>query len=158
MMSWVSFVWMVVVCLTAPCALSQPKKLSAYDVLMEYGFPVGLLPKGALGYSLNRETGEFAVYFEGTCSFEIESYTLKYKSTITGVISKGRLYNLKGVTVKVLLLWLNIVEVDLQGDDVQFSVGIASANFGVQNFLVSPQCGCGFDCKTLPLHGHVSSF
>ncbi|KAG5061899.1 hypothetical protein GLYMA_02G016900v4 [Glycine max] len=155
MMSSIRFLWILVVCLTASCALSQPQKLSAYDVLMEYGFPVGLLPKGAIGYSLNRDSGEFAVYFEGACSFDIESYALKYKSTITGVISKGRLYNLKGVTVKILLLWLNIVEVSRQGNDIYFSVGIASADFGVENFLESPQCGCGFDCKTLPLNGDV---
>lgn len=137
-------------------ALSQPQKLSAYDVLMEYGFPVGLLPKGAIGYSLNRETGEFAVYFDGTCTFDIESYTLSYKSTITGVISKGRLYKLKGVSVKILLLWLNIVEVSRKGNDIFFSVGIASADFGVENFIESPQCGCGFDCNNLPLTGDVS--
>ncbi|CAJ1969761.1 unnamed protein product [Sphenostylis stenocarpa] len=156
MSSSIRFLFILVVCLTASCALSQTK-LSAYDVLMEYGFPVGLLPKGAIGYSLNRETGQFAVYFDGTCSFVIESYTLKYKPTITGVISKGRLYNLKGVTVKILLLWLNIVEVTLQGSDVSFSVGIASADFGVENFVESPQCGCGFDCNKLPLNGDVSS-
>lgn len=157
MSSSMKFLCIVVLCLTASCALSQPQRLSVYDVLMEYGFPVGLLPKGAIGYSLNRETGQFAVYFDGACSFVIESYTLNYKSTITGLISNGRLYNLKGVTVKILLLWLNIVEVRRQGEDIFFSVGIASADFGVENFLESPQCGCGFDCNKLPLNGDVSS-
>ncbi|XP_014512250.1 uncharacterized protein At5g01610 [Vigna radiata var. radiata] len=157
MSSSMKFLCIVVLCLTASCALSQPQRLSVYDVLMEYGFPVGLLPKGAIGYSLNRETGQFAVYFNGACSFVIESYTLNYKSTITGLISNGRLYNLKGVTVKILLLWLNIVEVRRQGEDIFFSVGIASADFGVENFLESPQCGCGFDCNKLPLNGDVSS-
>ncbi|XP_020238142.1 uncharacterized protein At5g01610 [Cajanus cajan] len=158
MMSSIKIVWILMVSLAAAsCALSQSKKLSAYDVLTEYGFPVGLLPKGAIGYSINRESGEFAVYFDGSCTFDIESYSLNYKSTITGVITNGRLYKLKGVTVKVLLLWLNIVEVTRQGDDIYFSVGIASADFGVDNFLESPQCGCGFDCNNLPLNGHVSS-
>ena len=63
---------------------------------------------------------------------------LKYKSTITGVISKGRLYNLKGVTVKILLLWLNIIEVSRQGNNIYFSIRITSAYFGVENFLESP--------------------
>lgn len=124
---------------------------------MEYGFPKGLLPKDAIGYSLNKETGEFAVYFDKACSFTIESYTLNYKSTITGVISQNRLYKLKGVTVKILILWLNIVEVSRHGDDIDFSVGITSADFGVENFLESPQCGCGFDCNSLRLNGDVSS-
>ncbi|MED6121403.1 hypothetical protein PIB30_029779 [Stylosanthes scabra] len=127
----------------------QYEKLTAYDVLQQYGFPVGLLPKGIIGYALNKQTGEFAAYLDATCSFSIEGYDLKYKSTITGVITQGRLYNLKGVSVKILILWLNIVEVRVDGDELQFSVGIASANFGVQNFYESPQCGCGFDCNTL---------
>lgn len=153
----IRFLWLLALSLTLSCALSQPNKLTAYDVLQEYGFPVGLLPRGALGYSLNRETGEFAVYFDGTCTFTIEGYTLSYKSTITGVISDARLYKLKGVSVKVVLLWLNIVEVTLRGGNLEFSVGIASANFGVDNFLESPQCGCGFDCNNLRLNGDVSS-
>ncbi|KAG5010251.1 hypothetical protein JHK87_018766 [Glycine soja] len=48
---------------------------------MEYEFPVGLLPKGAIGYSLNRDSGEFAVYFQGACSFDIESYTVKERES-----------------------------------------------------------------------------
>ncbi|KAL2966755.1 hypothetical protein AAZX31_16G136500 [Glycine max] len=127
-MSSIRFLWILMVSLTTSCALSQSHKLSAYDVLMEYRFPVGLLPKGAIGYSLNRDNSDF----------DIESYMLKYKSTITGVISKGRLYNLKGVTVKILLLWLNIIEVSRQGNNIYFSVRITSAYFGVENFLESP--------------------
>ncbi|QHO26189.1 uncharacterized protein DS421_12g387370 [Arachis hypogaea] len=69
--------------------LQQDEKLSAYDVLQQYGFPVGLLPKGIIGYALNKETGEFAAYMDATCSFSIEGYTLKYKSTITGVITQA---------------------------------------------------------------------
>ncbi|RZB61172.1 hypothetical protein D0Y65_043779 [Glycine soja] len=127
-MSSIRFLWILMVSLTTSCALSQSHKLSAYDVLMEYRFPVGLLPKGAIGYSLNRDNSDF----------DIESYMLKYKSTITGVISKGRLYNLKGVTVKILLLWLNIIEVSRQGNNIYFSIRITSAYFGVENFLESP--------------------
>lgn len=156
-MSSIRFLWFLTLSLTASCALSETNKLSAYDLLMEYGFPMGLLPKGAIGYSLNRETGEFAVYFDGSCSFTIEGYTLKYKSTITGVITNNKLYNLKGVSVKIVVLWLNIVEVRRRGNDIEFSVGIASANFGAENFLECPQCGCGFNCNNLSLNGDVSS-
>ncbi|KAH1206641.1 hypothetical protein GmHk_16G047032 [Glycine max] len=97
MMSSIRFLWILMVSLTTSCALSQSHKLSAYDVLMEYRFSVGLLPKGAIG-----------------------------------------LYNLKGVTVKILLLWLNIIEVSRQGNNIYFSVRITSAYFGVENFLESP--------------------
>ncbi|XP_010556732.1 PREDICTED: uncharacterized protein LOC104825967 [Tarenaya hassleriana] len=121
---------------------------SAYTVLQSYNFPVGILPQGVVGYDLDRSTGKFHAYFNDSCSFSLEgSYQLNYKSTISGYISPNKLTKLTGVKVKVLFLWLNIVEVVRNGDELGFSVGITSANFGIDNFFESPQCGCGFDCK-----------
>ncbi|KAJ4727703.1 Protein of unknown function, DUF538 [Melia azedarach] len=122
---------------------------TAYEVLQEYDFPVGLLPKGVTGYELDISTGEFSVYFNGSCTFSIDSYELKYKSTITGVITEDKLSSLSGIKVKVLFLWLNIVKVIRDDDELEFSVGIASADFAVSNFDESPTCGCGFDCLSL---------
>lgn len=122
---------------------------TAYDELLEYDFPVGLLPQGVTGYELNKSTGEFKAYMKEACSFKIQGYNLKYKSTITGIIEKGKLKNLKGINVKILVVWLNIVEVSRHGDQIDFSVGIMSAAFGVSNFNESPQCGCGFDCNDM---------
>ncbi|CAK9136244.1 unnamed protein product [Ilex paraguariensis] len=138
-------------------------KPSAYEAIWQYDFPIGILPKGVTGYDLNPSTGAFSAYLNGTCSFTLDnSYELKYKSTIKGVISKGRLRKLSGVSVKVLLLWFNIVEVKRGVDELEFSVGLISANFGIRNFLESPQCGCGFNCangeeRKVKLNRFVSS-
>ncbi|XVF22186.1 hypothetical protein REPUB_Repub12eG0152100 [Reevesia pubescens] len=120
---------------------------SAYDILQGYNFPVGILPKGVVKYDLDEPTGRFHACLGGSCSFSLEgSYQLKYKSTISGIISNNRLKNLSGVSVKILFLWLNIVEVIRDGDELEFSVGIASANFAIDNFYECPQCGCGLNC------------
>ncbi|XP_030543283.1 uncharacterized protein At5g01610-like [Rhodamnia argentea] len=120
---------------------------SAYEVLQGYNFPAGILPKGVTGYELDRSTGRFSAYWGGSCSFSLQgSYQLRYKSTISGYISQNKLTSLSGVSVKVLFLWLNIVEVERVGDELEFSVGLASASFTIDNFYESPQCGCGFDC------------
>ena len=125
---------------------------SAYDELLEYDFPVGLLPEGVTGYDLNKDTGAFKVYMKETCSFKIQGYDLKgINVKILVVIEKGRLKNLKGINVKILVVWLNIVEVTRQGDQINFSVGIMAAGFEVSNFIESPRCGCGFDCNDLVL-------
>lgn len=134
--------------------------LTAYEILQQYDFPIGILPTGVESYELNRNTGKFAVYFGGSCSFTIEGYNLKYNKKITGTISNDRLSNLSGVQVKILLFWLNIVEVTHKGDNLEFSVGIASAGFGIDNFYECPQCGCGFSCvngNSSNLHTLVSS-
>lgn len=121
---------------------------TAYSLLQSYNFPVGILPKGVVSYDLDKSTGKFHAYFNNSCSFALEgSYQLDYKSTISGYISENKITKLTGVKVKVLFLWLNIVEVTRKGDELGFSVGITSANFAIQEFYESPQCGCGFDCK-----------
>ncbi|CAO2839746.1 unnamed protein product [Amaranthus hypochondriacus] len=132
------------------------ERLSPYEALQSFNFPIGILPKGALGYELDEKTGSFKAFLNGSCSFSLEgSYQLKYKSTINGNISKNKLTNLSGVSVKVFLLWLNIVEVRRKGDQLQFSVGIASANFDVHDFYECPQCGCGLRCHQKVNHGEM---
>ncbi|KAM1449566.1 hypothetical protein PS2_008206 [Malus domestica] len=120
--------------------------LTVYEALEEYDFPVGILPKGALSYKLDSSTGKFSVYLNSTCTFSIDSYKLKYKSTIKGVIKTDKISSLSGIQVKVLFLWLSITTVTRDDDELKFSVGIGSANFPVSNFYESPTCGCGFDC------------
>ncbi|KAL5713112.1 hypothetical protein ACHQM5_015220 [Ranunculus cassubicifolius] len=139
---------LIVLCVTYLLSLTSAEKLSAYDVLRSYDFPIGLLPEGVTGYELDPKTGKFAAYLKESCSFSIQGYQLKYKSPITGYISKDRLTKLKGVTVKILFIWVNIVEVTNSDHDLDFSVGIASADFPIDNFDESPKCGCGFDCNS----------
>ncbi|CAN8308665.1 unnamed protein product [Cochlearia groenlandica] len=122
---------------------------TAYTILQSYNFPVGILPKGVKSYDLDTSTGKFHAYFNDSCSFSlVGSYQLNYESKISGYISKNKLKNLTGVKVKVLFFWLNIVEVVRNGEKLEFSVGITSANFAIQEFLESPQCGCGFECDS----------
>ncbi|XVF22185.1 hypothetical protein REPUB_Repub12eG0152000 [Reevesia pubescens] len=85
----------------------------------------------------------------GSCTFLIDSYELKYKSTIAGVISKDKLTSLSGIKVRVLFLWLNIQSVIRDDDELEFSVGIASTYFLVDNFSECPTCGCGFNCDNV---------
>ncbi|KAI4349676.1 hypothetical protein L6164_010236 [Bauhinia variegata] len=162
----------IILLISAFLLISQPLSSStavadehptAYDLLGDYHFPEGILPKGVIGYDLEPSTGKFHAYLKGSCSFSLEgSYQLKYKSTVSGYISKDRITSLTGVSVKVLFFWLNIVEVVRSGDDLEFSVGIASASFPLSNFFESPQCGCGVNCgssevRKLKLNPSVSS-
>ncbi|KAI4340247.1 hypothetical protein MLD38_025106 [Melastoma candidum] len=60
------------------------------------------------------------------------SYQLCYQPVIG--VSQNRISNLGGDSVKGLYPWLNIVEVVRTGDELEFSVGIASAGFAIDNF------------------------
>lgn len=72
---------------------------------------------------------------------------MKYKNSIKGYISKGKLASLEGVSVKLLFMWVNIVEVSRRGDYLVFSVVITGADFPIDNFEECPQCGCGVNCS-----------
>ncbi|KAF8401444.1 hypothetical protein HHK36_012383 [Tetracentron sinense] len=149
LMSVPAFLCLILGCLTSSLTplTAAADTSTAYMLLEDYDFPMGLLPKGVVGYDLDKSTGKFAAYLNGSCSFSLEgSYQLKYKSTIKGSISKGKLTSLQGISVKLFLFWVNIVEVVRNGDDLEFSVGIASAYFPIDNFEECPQCGCGLDC------------
>ena len=138
---------LLLIAAAAAAAATATAKLTPYEALEAYNFPAGILPKGALDYDLDEATGKFNAYLEGSCSFSLEgSYQLSYKPRISGVVSQNKLTNLSGVSVKIFFVWLNIVEVRRNGDDLEFSVGIASANFPIDNFFECPQCGCGLDC------------
>lgn len=145
---WPTF---LVLALSASSLVNADDTPTVYEVLQEYDFPIGLLPAGVTSYEFDNSTGKFTVHLNGTCSFKIDSYELKYKSTVKGVIAKDKLSKLSGIQVKVLFLWLSIVKVTRDEDELEFSVGIASANFPVSNFDECPTCGCGFDCKDVDL-------
>ncbi|KAK6911605.1 Protein of unknown function DUF538 [Dillenia turbinata] len=132
-------------------------KPTAYEALETFNFPMGLLPKGVKDFTLDESTGKFSATWNETCSFSLEgSYQLRYSSTIKGHISENKLTNLEGVSVKLFFVWVNIVEVNRNGDDLEFSVGIASAGFPIENFEICPQCGCGLDCGDLK--SYVASY
>ncbi|WOG94734.1 hypothetical protein DCAR_0314031 [Daucus carota subsp. sativus] len=129
------------------CTAATTAAPTAYDLLKTYNFPIGLLPEGIKNYTLNPTTGKFNIHLNRTCSFSLEdSYQIRYESSISGYIEENRLTGLGGIRVKVLFFWLDIGEVDRSGDDLEFFVGVVSANFPVGNFDVCPQCGCGMDC------------
>lgn len=137
----------------AATAAESENRPTVYELLKSYGFPQGLLPEGVTNYKLDSATGKFSIYLDKTCSFTVQGYDLKYKTTITGTISRDRIRNLTGIQVKLLFLWVNIVEVYKAGDDLELSVGIASAGFPADDFEESPQCGCGFKCVNLGENG-----
>ncbi|XP_034911743.1 uncharacterized protein At5g01610 [Populus alba] len=151
---WATFFFLA---LSTSAVVNADDAPTVYEVLQEHDFPIGLLPGGVTSYELDESTGKFTVHLNSSCSYKIDSYELKYKSTIEGVIAKDKLSKLSGIQVKVLILWLSIAEVIRDVDELQFSVGITSFDFPVRNFDECPACGCGFDCKDVNLRKITSS-
>ncbi|XP_071741355.1 uncharacterized protein At5g01610-like [Rutidosis leptorrhynchoides] len=114
---------------------------SVYEVLQSYNLPVGILPKGAVDYNLDRTSGHFSVNFNGVCHVNVEGYKLKYFPTISGVVSNNTLAGLNGVEVKVSMFWIKIVSVTRNGDALNLRIGkFKSKSLPVSTFLSSPEC------------------
>ncbi|GJX80084.1 reverse transcriptase domain-containing protein [Tanacetum coccineum] len=61
-------------------------KPSAYEVLKRYNLPIHVLPRGALGYTLDRNSGQFSVILSSNCNVHVSEFDVKYNSPIMGVI------------------------------------------------------------------------
>ena len=106
-----------------------------------------------------RPDGSFEVFFPGNsgCEFRVGGrYLLRYESRIAGTARAGSIRGLRGVSVKVLFLWLGIDEVDRAGDQLSFRVGSLAASFPLRKFAQSPRCRCGFDCAAAAAAGDAA--
>ncbi|MQL83388.1 hypothetical protein Taro_015910 [Colocasia esculenta] len=143
---------LLVASLAGAAAAAGDDAPTAYEMLEKYGFPRGILPEGVTSYVL-REDSTFEVHLGShrDCDFAVEGgYLLNYKRKITGRLDEasGALRDLKGVSVKILFVWLGINEVVKGSEHLSFFVGPLSASFPLSNFEECPHCRCGFDCIT----------
>ncbi|KAJ4965170.1 hypothetical protein NE237_017019 [Protea cynaroides] len=122
---------------------------TVYEMIEKFNFPRGILPEGANRYVLH-EDNRFEVYLDGDCKFNVQGgYTLHYSKKVSGIVGFGSLTQLRGVSVKIIFLWLPINEVNRGDGNLDFYVGPISASFPLSNFEECPQCGRGVDCPKL---------
>ncbi|KAJ1696445.1 hypothetical protein LUZ63_004957 [Rhynchospora breviuscula] len=149
-----NLVFSIVIIVSVAAASSAPEVLrkagyrfpTAYEVVQHLNFPVGILPLGVESYLLTPE-GSFEVFLGGTCEFKVaDKYLLKYKRTIKGTVQNGSVTDLKGVSVKVLLVWIPITGVHNSGDELTFYIGPISKSFPISDFNESPSCRCRSEC------------
>ncbi|KAE8714157.1 hypothetical protein F3Y22_tig00110201pilonHSYRG00378 [Hibiscus syriacus] len=110
--------------------------------LINFGFPVGLLPASVKKYTLNQTSGHFAVDLGGTCKITLppDNYLAAYSKRITGKIENGKIAELDGIRVRALFKWWSITGIRSSGDNLVFEVGMVTAKYPAKNFDESPFC------------------
>jgi hypothetical protein len=117
---------------------------TAYEMLERYNFPRGILPAGVQGYALH-PGGAFEVYFPRPCEFLLaRRWLVRYEARVSGSVAAGSLTALRGISVKVVFLWLGVGEVDRAGDSHSFYIGPVAKSFPLGDFAESPRCR-GYD-------------
>ncbi|KAE8675909.1 Fibronectin type III domain-containing protein isoform 1 [Hibiscus syriacus] len=121
---------------------TKPPLHQAHTELINFGFPIGLLPASVKKYTLNQTSGDFAVDLGGTCKITLppDNYLATYSKRITGKIENGKMAELDGIRVRALFKWWSITGIRSSGDNLVFEVGMVTAKYPAKNFGESPFC------------------
>ncbi|CAE5960407.1 unnamed protein product [Arabidopsis arenosa] len=94
------------------------------DLLKEFGLPVGIFPQDATNYEFNEDTGKLTVFIPETCEVGYrDSSVLRFSTTVTGYLEKGKLAEVEGLKTKVMI-WVKVICISADTSKVYFTAGI----------------------------------
>ncbi|KAL6142324.1 hypothetical protein ACLB2K_060607 [Fragaria x ananassa] len=96
------------------------------ELLKEYDLAVGIFPQDATNYEFSQETGKLTVYIPSVCEVGYrDSSVLRFFTTVTGYLKKGRLEDIQGIKTKVTLLWVKVTCISSGGSKLNFQAGMS---------------------------------
>ncbi|XVF49225.1 hypothetical protein PTKIN_Ptkin03bG0251600 [Pterospermum kingtungense] len=121
---------------------ARPPLTRAHTELINYGFPIGLLPASIKKYTLNQTSGEFAVDLGGACKITLppDNYLATYSKRVRGKIDQGKIAELDGIRVRAMFKWWSITGIRSSGDNLVFEVGMVTVKYPAKNFDESLFC------------------
>ncbi|OEL16322.1 hypothetical protein BAE44_0022663 [Dichanthelium oligosanthes] len=115
---------------------------AANAVLRAHQLPGGLLPSGITAFRHDAATGLFQADLEAPCMARFE-VKLRYNATVAGVISRGQIAAISGVSAQDLFIWFPVrdITVDIPSSGViYFNVGVVKKHFPLAVFDAPPTC------------------
>ncbi|XP_042510388.1 uncharacterized protein At5g01610-like [Macadamia integrifolia] len=94
------------------------------DLLREYDMAIGIFPRDATNYEFNEDTGKLTVYVPSVCEVGYkDSSVLRFTTTVTGYLEKGKLVDVEGMKTKVMI-WVKVTTVSTEGSKINFTAGM----------------------------------
>ncbi|KAF7825494.1 DUF538 family protein [Senna tora] len=94
------------------------------ELLKEYDLAIGIFPRDATNYEFNEETGKLVVYIPQVCEVGYrDSSVLRFSTTVTGYLEKGKLADIEGIKTKVLI-WVKVTAISSEGSKLHFTAGM----------------------------------
>ncbi|KAJ1416275.1 Retrotransposon gag domain [Sesbania bispinosa] len=94
------------------------------ELLKEYDLPIGIFPRDATNYEFNEETGKLVVYIPQICEVGYkDSSVLRFFTTVTGYLEKGKLAEIEGMKTKVLI-WVKVTTITSEGSKLHVTAGM----------------------------------
>ncbi|KAK8586263.1 hypothetical protein V6N13_082076 [Hibiscus sabdariffa] len=94
------------------------------EVLKEYDLPIGIFPRDATNYEFDEQTGKLTVFIPTICEVEYkDSSVLRFFTTVSGHLEKGKLTDIEGMKTKVIL-WIKVSSIASDGSKLYVTAGI----------------------------------
>lgn len=94
------------------------------DLLKEYDLPIGIFPRDATNYEFNEETKKLVVFIPQVCEVGYkDSSVLRFFTTVTGYLEKGKLADIEGMKTKVLI-WVKVTSIASEGSKLHVTAGM----------------------------------
>ncbi|XP_077233067.1 uncharacterized protein At5g01610-like [Tasmannia lanceolata] len=94
------------------------------ELLKEYDIPVGIFPRDATNYEFNEETRKLIVFIPSICEVGYrDSSVLRFSTTVTGYLEKGKLADIEGLKTKVVI-WVKVTSISCEGTKLHFTAGM----------------------------------
>ncbi|PPR88929.1 hypothetical protein GOBAR_AA31754 [Gossypium barbadense] len=94
------------------------------ELLREYNLPIGIFPRDATNYEFNEETGKLTVFIPAICEVGYkDSSVLRFFTTVTGYLEKGKLADIEGMKTKVMI-WVKVTSITCEGSKIYVTAGM----------------------------------
>jgi len=123
------------------CLLIGKMQKPLPELLKEFGLPVGIFPQDATNYEFNEETGKLTVFIPETCEVGYrDSSVLRFSTTVTGYLEKGKLAEVEGMKTKVMI-WVKVTCISADSSKVYFTAGIKKSRSRDAYEVIRPGVG-----------------
>ncbi|ESQ40054.1 hypothetical protein EUTSA_v10014842mg [Eutrema salsugineum] len=94
------------------------------ELLKEFDLPVGIFPRDATNYEFDEQTKKLTVLIPSVCEVGYkDSSVLKFTTTVTGYLEKGKLADVEGIKTKVMI-WVKVTCISADPSKVYFTAGM----------------------------------
>ncbi|XVE76616.1 hypothetical protein DITRI_Ditri12bG0187600 [Diplodiscus trichospermus] len=94
------------------------------ELLKECNLPVGIFPRDATNYEFNEETRKLTVFIPAICEVGYkDSSVLRFFTTVTGYLEKGKLADIEGMKTKVMI-WVKVTCITADGSKLYVTAGM----------------------------------
>ncbi|XP_020244459.1 uncharacterized protein At5g01610-like isoform X1 [Asparagus officinalis] len=95
------------------------------NLLKEYDLPVGLFPQDVSTYEFKEGTKQLTVNLPLACEVRYRDQSfVRFNTTITGFLEKGRMYDVEGIKTKISVIWPMVSCVTTEGTKIHLQTTV----------------------------------